>query len=172
MNNIKDIQSASIKRVEKMQGALQAVRDMSVKLKRLEKEFWHDPTSLPDEVCQHIWKNASKEFPVFMDTPVGRQIMAWIRRCNRESAFRGKSVQICNKEKAFGDHVKSMHDGKVYTSRRKYEAEIKAHGYDLVGNDRKTMTDKIREKGNKHQVATPKREHFSKELGERVMSTS
>lgn len=48
---------------------------------------------------------------------------------------RGVAPQYMNREKVMGGGIQSMVDGKIYDSRDKYEAHLKANGKEIVGND-------------------------------------
>lgn len=49
--------------------------------------------------------------------------------------FEGGNLQVLNWDRVMGDGIKSMVDGKHYTSRRKYNEHLKSRGFEEVGND-------------------------------------
>lgn len=67
-----------------------------------------------------------------------RQYLSFDVNFKKEDAFEYEvsvSGQIIDREKLMNGGVKSMADGKHYTSRAKYETSLKDQGYVLMGND-------------------------------------
>lgn len=88
-----------------------------------------------------------------MPTPSGRVSMM-------DAILAGERVSmgIVNKGAGFDSPVLSMVDGKHYTSRHAYDQHLKDNNCEIVGNDWKSKTDKVKDYGNDVELFDKKRE--------------
>ena len=88
-----------------------------------------------------------------MPTPSGRVSMM-------DAILAGEKISmgIINKSAGFDNAVLSMVDGKHYTNRADYDQHLKDNNCEIVGNDWKSKTEKVKDYGNDVELFSKKRE--------------
>ncbi len=93
------------------------------------------------ERCKHLVTKAEKRYRDYVterDAPPRPEPEVSARMADNLKHWRkygAPSLSLHDEKAAF----KSMADGKMYTSQRKYRDEIKARGYEEIGNERKAF---------------------------------
>lgn len=85
---------------------------------------------LTDLECQTIWKSASKDNPIIVDSDEGKQVMAWLERFNKSRARHKVNFEI-NSFTPF----KSPIDGTMIVNRKQQVSHDHYHNVVQVGNE-------------------------------------
>lgn len=97
---------------------------------------------LTDAQCQDLWDNASKENPIVIDSPEGKQVMQWLRRKNDEDRFTGTTFEV-GSFKPFRSPV----DNSIITNSKQLSAHNRFHDVEQVGDEYKNKrADEVRKK--------------------------